>query len=517
MNANRTFQWILDRIRNAEPAPAPPQAPLPAPPQAPDPAGMIASRAISIGNQWMLIATDGYCIQITSTVERSKNHLTEIALINYRQLLEEAGQLWAKWLIKSAPPEYVAWATATGKQKLRRQLYQAWQELLSECDPRVVAVQRAMTASCGKCMEPGLAYHIDYGNPDLKHHAARLYVMRYGGLPDNWMDTLSPTGKKYPALTKTLMNLPYGLSGSILDKIAQTQLPTALKDRVQLIAAVYASQTLANRIATQPATHIKAAVAQFRCEMARVNRRPQPSPHMLAMPSTKDVLAAIQYMRDYERAHPQPKGSNANSIMKRAIEWHRTLAAAAQHQAQPNPAQPVPVRLAPQTTWAQQAKAMGGFPGEDTPTKRSACNLESIQGFRRLTTVGDMIAESLAMGHCIATHWSYAIRDDGFHEFYHVEYDSTSASLEWDPDHRCVVQCYGPNNTSNAATRWAQKQIRKVHAQIPAATAEKCAEKERGANAVRLNPDRHAPRTQAPSPQWSAICHKETDTDAEEW
>jgi hypothetical protein len=239
----------------------------------------------------------------------------------------------------------------------------------------------------------------------------------------NWRDLLSPTGKPYTSLNRTLMNLPGGVSHHLVCNLARIQLERPVTDRVEFTVVALSADY--PRTVNQPVFQ-----RADREQIERALRRVAAALHTpLTSRRTRDLRTLIGYVADY----PEHHDGTLSGLADRAIRWHRQIR-------------------------DREVEDLLAEYGGDHPVTQPPIPLPDVPGIRFLGRVSDLCLEGREMRHCIASYAGKALAGDCF--LFHVEHRGEVASVEVDRRGR-VLQAYGPEDRRNAAARWGEQMLRK--------------------------------------------------------
>jgi len=333
---------------------------------------------------------------------------------------------WRHWAVNRT-----AWA-------INKIVYHEWKRLLATADPTVLAVHKSVFAATFGYRGSSLVKWSDLYKHKfivqdvIAHRAAAIAAYYCGRLDDldeaidlmsDWKAIYSPTGKSYPILNRTLMNLPGGIPPRLLIRLAEFMLPRPIYNRVELIATIHANLYCdVNRIrllSFARGDQIKEAMTRIFRHLHR-DLSPRRSRH---------VQDAMQFLADF----PDDHRGNIIGLTEKAIRWHRDGRA------------------------EMVARSIARY-GEQSATAMPPVPLPTESGIRFLGTVGEVCQESKEMEHCIASYASKAVQGRSF--LFHVDYEGERASIEIDWLGN-VIQTQGPKNSKNAACDWGGRVLGK--------------------------------------------------------
>ena len=206
-----------------------------------------------------------------------------------------ANRLMSAWVPPKGKPrrEWVTpWARKQTERAINGRIHEQWKRLLTKADQRAVRVQRSLFAATMTC--PSIAHSPElYENrfvvSDISNYRgaaiaaanvnslAKTYIQNlfktspeftkilgqardlgldvrvardYANATQNtaqrketemdmltdWQSLFSITGRKYPTLSRTLMNLPGHIPHGLFCRLAHTHLPRPITDRLELLA-----------------------------------------------------------------------------------------------------------------------------------------------------------------------------------------------------------------------------------------------------------------------------------------
>jgi hypothetical protein len=433
---------------------------------------------------------DGMCWTVCRDGEVSAYDRATYGLCEYYALSRRiAEELMHDWHPRQEPrswPGIKRWATDGVAGAIGKQAHERWQRLLDTVDPTVLAVHKAVfaaTMGCGPVLfEPELytrrwvvrdivryraaavaasqAQALAQNLPlrRAKHSAlyvelkAELEALRrraedagftlhsmmhpWGDRPlpeidavdalEEWRALFSIYGEPYTSLDRTLMNLPGGVPASLVCLLCHVRLARPYTERLPLLALLAYVQVVRERygcdnfngrvFANATTDELKRAVtAVGKYRHADLSHR-----------KTVDVLSAIRFLADY----PEPHHGRLGGLVDKAIRWHRDGV-------------------------AEEARKIVEELGTDTPVAQPNV-LPAIPGVRFLDTVGAVCEEGAALGHCVATYATDAVR--GHTYLFHVEHAGDQATVQMAPDGR-IVQARGPHNQKNGAATWGRRTL----------------------------------------------------------
>jgi hypothetical protein len=344
------------------------------------------------------------------------------------------------------------WAIKRTSWAINKLVYPHWQQLLSEVDPTVLAVHKAVfSATFG--YDPGgiilqeELYREQYLVRDILKYraaavAARLCQDVGGSEPAlekmaNWRSLYCPEGvEPNGILNKTLDNLPGGVPIRLLRRLRKFELPRIITNRLELIATLLASETdrycnLMPRGGDGVETHpdgrktylnFTAIALSEAAQIVKAMEKVSGHIHEKYKPRRlEDVGSVLGFLLRYPKKHKGRIVGLADKAIKRDRD----------------------------SLQAYLKKL-----GENHPLARPPIPLPTQDGIRFLETVGDVCREAEQMDSCIAKYAPGAVYGGCY--LFHVTHQGEEASVEVNP---CgsVVQSRGPGNSKNQAAAWGKR------------------------------------------------------------
>jgi hypothetical protein len=404
------------------------------------------------------------------------------------------------------PRRKQAWREQTTGRRIGKALHAQWKRLLAQADPSVVAVQRAVfaatfsapsllhdralyhdpwvvrdivtyraAASAVALLAPREPAHLEDYPFDLPRTLDETELPAYLALrrsqlaqeteaaepPEdallerlrNWRNLFSPSGQAYPSLNKTLDRLPR-IPTRLLGQLNRVRLERPITRRLELLLLL---SHVATAYGPMWQRHLHLYMHARAEQIAEAMRRVDAHTHNdLRLARSHDMQVLVQFLNDY----PEPHRGTIVGLADKSIVWHRHAQAHVQ---------------------SQTVLALGG----DSQTARPPIPLPEDGHISFLATVGAVVAEGAAMGHCIASYARQAVVGQCY--LFHVEYAGEQASVEVGMDGR-VRQSFGPRNQRNAASAWAEQALKEWGRAIPA-LAGVSTKLEYGVLPMRLLPD----------------------------
>ncbi len=413
------------------------------------------------------IAEDGSLISESS-------QLPDTNLVQYRRLADLVAKgLMSQW----QPPrdrrplwKVRQWAVSQTRRALGGRMFEQWRRLVAQADPSIWGVQKAVFAAGRRTpalLHEPLLYQDRYLTRDIQRYRAAAALVTIadelcqaqkqaqasiateqspepsefrdvrGDDQDlcqpaeviaclaNWQDACSPTGAKYPSLSRTLMRLPGGIPCSLLFNLRLLYLERPLTDRLELVTLLLARE----RAVDDPTYHFPAKILfhatrqQIRAALGNLSKKLR---FPLSHRRTRDIGTLVEYLLDF----PDEHRGGLSGLLRKSIAWHEALGGNGTLDG----------------STASLCKSM--------LTKRPPIPLPKSPGVRFLGTVGDVLAEGEKMGHCIASYAARAVAGRCY--LFHVNHNGYVASVELD-SMGLVRQAYGPRNESNPATAYATR------------------------------------------------------------
>lgn len=264
------------------------------------------------------------------------------------------------------------------------------------------------------------AYHYDRRNPKLTEDVSE------------WMGWLSPTGKTYTNLTKTLMNLPGRIHPDYLSKLKQCCLPRAVANRTELLTILNWPGDR-NRDVVLHATQkeIKKAYQLFHECFNETN----PSLNKLRVFGN-----FTSYLYDFPEAH----NGNIINLARRSIEWHRQFAVV---NAYDITSESVPDDVV--------------LPVNNN-TNETLQNLLNSGSLVFLDTAGKVKEEGNKMRHCVGSMLNRIVKGELF--IYHFSHNGDEATAAFDSNGN-LSQVQGPGNKENGASKYLYNKIGRLRLQ----------------------------------------------------
>ena len=332
------------------------------------------------------------------------------------------------------------WAVKRTAWSVNRLVHGQWKRLIASVDETVVQVQKKVfAASFGygdvKLVRNPQFYDNRFVVKDvLAYRAAAVaaLICDRSHLPtidakieamSDWMAVFSPTGKSYPALNRTLMNLPGGIPPKALIGLCHCVLPRTILSRLELLATILAHRQEEPR-------NIRVWCFARENQIAEAVRRVGTATQRnLSTRRWRDVEDTVAYVNDYPDLH----NGGLLGLTEKAIRWHRDCR-------------------------REAAEREIAIYGPEKLLAKPPIPLPSLPGVRFLQSVGDLCQEGEDMEHCIATYTGKAL--NGVAYLFHVDHEGERASVQIDW-HGNVLQARGPRNSDNLAAEWGRKVLQK--------------------------------------------------------
>lgn len=360
------------------------------------------------------------------------------------------------------PSKLKEWAIGRTGRALAKRIKGERLRLLEKADPKVLAIQKAVFAASGQAplelFDPYLYQKNKYYLQDvIKFPAAAMTVLDRitEGHPgpvnkdvvvnNDWKQLYVSRGKEvYTSLTKTLMNLPGGIPIGILTRFPRIHLERPVYSRRELVF-----------ILSCASHHDWVDINNYHsCHVLKNN-----IPHIIMNASAEEITRAAKKLGEHMRtpfnlrkayevarlsqyimdAAPHlTHNGNLVGLMEKAIEYHR------------------------QAQWSSV-----GIP-PDTVTALPPIPLPANKGITFLKDVREVVEEGQNQHHCIGSYAKSAVRGDCY--LFHIVHDGQTASAQVSSRYRTVSQCYGPHNSLNKASVWANGILGKWAEKLPAIT-----------------------------------------------
>jgi hypothetical protein len=394
--------------------------------------------------------------------------LPHITLIEHRRLVDLVIE---RIVPRDTPGMAIGWRSRHGPfgdfcRDLAKRIYQQWERLIALADPRIRYVQQAVYIH-GESQPPLLHERALY-----KHRYLRFDIGRYPAAAQSvpiayelaelrdlnlsarstspasgfyfapqarrsippteelvellaiWQDLYSPSCRAYRSLRRTLMHFQGGVPSKLLVYLAQFTLERPILNRAELLTLLLAQSQLptSERNVERLRPFMFASRRQILDGLRDVGEYlGQP----LVINKMRDVGTFVRLILD------SPAGPrDLPTAVRRAIRWHR------------------------EECWRNALSSRSDL---GTPTHIPRIPLPQESNIRFLASIGDIVAESVEMNHCIATYAAKAVRGECF--LFHVEYEHEHASVEVDPGGH-VRQAHGPRNSQNRACEYGRRVLK---------------------------------------------------------
>ncbi|MHA2063258.1 MAG: PcfJ domain-containing protein [Candidatus Thorarchaeota archaeon] len=356
------------------------------------------------------------------------------------------------------------WAVTQTKKALASRIKEQWLRLKERMNPTVVAVQNRIFSVALKVPEymhtDKNFYEDKFIIQDIMNYRAAAAVAAkleeamgiyfdFNSRPnqpwtmlDNWMGMYAPNGVAYPALRKTLMNLPGNFPPGPLQAIRHTILPEAIKERQRLLAMT---------VIGQEADYAGDRIDRFIPVVLRSNE--DDFSEMISVVASQNIdwpegpRTFKRFRRSFSMVMDYPAEFGPIDIMgltRRSMEYHNNETVRRQLE--------------------QRQRAMEGLE-PDTLTAVPPIPLPTDDKLIFLDTVERVADEGANMGHCVGGYAGRAV--EGHCYLFHVEYDGEEATVEVD-QFGTVRQGSGPKNTRNKAVDYGKKALTKWGGRIEA-------------------------------------------------
>jgi hypothetical protein len=341
--------------------------------------------------------------------------------------------------------------------KLARSVFEQHERLLKKVDSVVLQVQQRVLDVCGWVVplaQSEALFREPYVARDVINHRAAAIALTYSesilhrndragpsgaGTEEslvqamqNWRGLFSPTGKPYRSLDRTLMNLPAGISPSLLCNLNRVHLERPVLDPLELTTLLLHvgedwAGTEPDVAAARHRIFHHASAREIRAVLGRVGRA---SRQVLHADRNEDLLFMIKYLAEY----PPLYRGDLSALATRAIRWHEGEERRSQLET--------------------SVRHLGGLERQTAPPP---IPLPAIPGVSFLASVNAVVAEALRMRHCIFDYAGLAVRGRNF--LFHVDHEGEAASIAVDRLGR-VREAAGPANVRNRAADWGRQQLR---------------------------------------------------------
>lgn len=362
------------------------------------------------------------------------------------------------------------WAREKTRRALGGRIHEQWRRLTAKADPVIWSVQKAIFAAAPfsdvpLLHAPGL-YEDPYLASDIRSYRAAATVVSmadelchfhdeqaarrnaapagatdadqeeeeyFGPSPEyvvdqlvaDWQGLCSPTCAPYGSLSRTLMQLPGGISLHALGAFPLVYLVRPMTDRLELatllLAARVEDELSDDDCPSRFRVFYHARRAEIREAMELVSTDVgEPLSHR----RTNDIATFVRYLYDF----PEDHRGGLRSLARKAVHWHRTV--------------------------GQRRRALAELQRrirEETLTQQPPIPLPEIDGVRFLASVADILDEGERMRHCIGYYAERAVAGECY--LFHVDYRGESASVEVNKFGK-VRQAHGPDNQPNRASRY---------------------------------------------------------------
>ena len=377
-----------------------------------------------------------------------------INLIQYRLLIEMvAKNLFSEWKNpKDESKRVPKWIINKCCMAINKRVHQQWQRLLLICDQNVVNIQRKVFSVHGNLPYPlgyfpGVYQHkyftndllnlrsacasIIYiclnGNKEIRHFLyqdSEFSLKRNAVKPEEWMKIYSCEDNVYPALGRTLNNLPGGIPVKSLINLSKIKLKRPLLTRLELCLNLAATKMFEDR-GISNGIHIY----HFATRDQIISATKKVGNHLrqkFNLRRFSEICRLTQFLNDYPNRH----NGNLVGLAEKSIKWHRENAN---------------INIQREL---DRLKLQG-----NTNTKLPPIELPKNKGVKFLSTVQEVLEEGKEMNHCVGSYSSRAIKGSCF--LFHVDYNGEMATVEVSGGN--VSQVYGPKNSNNKACEYAKR------------------------------------------------------------
>jgi hypothetical protein len=270
-------------------------------------------------------------------------------------------------------------------------------------------------------------------------------------LMQDWRGLFSPTGESYRSLDRTLMNLPGGLSASLVPHLKMVRLRRPATTRLEVaVICLYGRGLLVRSRRLHDEFGVPSEIFSRTNESVflgatpdRINRVVKlvgdHTRNTLSARRTKDLAFVVRFLMDY----PEEHRGNIVGLAEKAIAWHRAEVR--------REAEKVVERL-----------------GGQHETASPPIEVPADERLRFLATVADVCEEGTLMENCVASYAQRAVRGDCY--LFHASHNGEEATVHLDRAGK-VVQAAGPRNQRNAAATWGSRVLGRWGREFPAGHA----------------------------------------------
>ncbi|WP_425395404.1 PcfJ domain-containing protein [Aeoliella sp.] len=253
----------------------------------------------------------------------------------------------------------------------------------------------------------------------------------------NWRAVLSPSGRSYRSLSRTLVQLPGRVPLYLLPHLAEVELERPVVDRVELIALLEAACYLhdlrplhAELVEAPQSPNLRVFKHAKRAELTQAM---QSVAMALGCELSSRRAENIGAMARYLMAYPEPHYGRIGGLTRKSIAWHRAGARD---------------RLV--ELHSQHEEYF------DTATTLPSIDLPKSSHLTFLRTAGDVYQEGNRMKHCVAQLANKAIAGSCY--LFHCNYDGCHATIEVDQSGR-IIEARGPFNQHNLAVDYGTRSL----------------------------------------------------------
>jgi len=286
----------------------------------------------------------------------------------------------------------------------------------------------------------GNKYHYHFFQSEDPEHRAALVAL----LARNWQALYSQQAVPGKSMRRMLVRLPGKLPAKMLSQlhVVEPYLQRPVTDRVELLTLYWYSDM--NTAATAWAAPFFSMAAREHILVAL--RHLSKHLHRAFGPTREDTRLLVYYILDYCQSvepdkRPQQRMSGTLvGLLERSMAWHRDM----QEQ--------------------ELERLLATYTGEEK-TAVPPIPLPAREEITFLATVQDIYLEGKRMGHCIARYTEHALQGNDY--LFHVRYGECEATVQVSC-YGGVGQSYGPRNSTNAASTYGEKVLRKWGKQLTA-------------------------------------------------
>jgi len=343
------------------------------------------------------------------------------------------------------------WAKEQTAKAIYTRVREQWERIFNDLyEPRYLLALKSVYVNTNRHLHPVMSGVLHSSSPvlweDVIKYRAAAHAMSFWEdswtrpNQSNWTSTAYATrvGGLGRSKRRTIMNLPYPMSNTLVSNLRWIHLDRPIFDRIELswACALFRSFVREFPVDFSDVDHLKHATREdisravdklSKYYDAELGYRPTRS---------KTLIDMADFIRDGARYDMRViTGSDTvNSAMKKSVDIHRGMA-----------------RQDDIYRMLNAYKAQQIDPS--TETKKPPIDLLDDDCIRFLSTVEEVWAEGALMNHCIDSYADSAVR--GFYYIFHIDYQGESATAAVENSGR-YVQCLGPYNRVNKASEYGQ-------------------------------------------------------------